>query len=96
MLRTILIITAVILSTSLFASNPKANSTSIQIQNEVSGKVKSLRTQSGLQLAQIVIYSEETDLIKLRLQTIAETSHLTTSLQESIMQLSHTLVTSQN
>ena len=63
MLRTILILTVISFTTGLFASNPidKYNNVS---DSQINGKVRSLNTQKALSRAQVVIYSENTHLIK--------------------------------
>ena len=64
MLRTILILTVFSLTTVMFASNPEVKKVNNLNKNQISGHIQSLSLQGSLSMAQVVLYSEESDLIK--------------------------------
>ena len=64
MLRTILILTVISLTTGVFASNSNVKAIDKASAGQITGNVMSLNTQNALPLAQIVIYSEESEVIK--------------------------------
>jgi len=64
MVRNILLITAIILTTSLFASSPKAIDLAQISQGHIHGKVQSFDLDRALPQAQVVVYSETFNIVK--------------------------------
>ena len=64
MLRTILILTVISLTTGVFASNPEIKVTDNVSAGHIKGVIKSLNTQNVLPLAQVVVYGEDSEVIR--------------------------------
>ena len=64
MIRNILLIAAISLTTGLFASNPVAMKADVNSGSKIQGKVQSFVLQDALSQAQVVVYSETSDIIK--------------------------------
>ena len=63
MIRTILILVIVCMTTALNASNKKVNENNSS-NSQIIGKVKSINTKNVLPMAQVVVYGEESNLVK--------------------------------
>ena len=62
MLRTILVLTVIGITTGLFASNPKKSND--LINRQIKGNVQCTETQQALPYAQVVLWNKETDFIE--------------------------------